>query len=343
MSSFELNFRPRGEDRLVLDATQRFASKLKAQMRAGESNGVSAELCQEYQALELTKLHWPSVLGGAEMGFRLKLQTLQLLARADAAALMVLEWPNWCGFAVAVHGPEGFGRGAACAVIDVDERLETTAQGLSGRWSYLPAALPNQLYLLCGTQLHRVSQAQLESSPPAGGALHAAGGCELTISGSTSIELGADAAAQISSHWRLFFAPLLTGLCRAAYEHARAYCLERETFGKKVAHHQAVAFILADMLLATESAELMLESVGAQLDAGAFDGNKVEAVEGAYLHAVEGALMVTNNAVQLLGAAGYVSDHPVEKWMREARALSVLCGGVDAARENAAQAMEAGE
>jgi len=114
---------------------------------------------------------------------------------------------------------------------------------------------------------------------------------------------------------RLEMAAILCGVSRAAYEHARAYCLERTTFGRVVAHHQGVAFMLADMAIAVEAAWLMVDAQHSL----------------AFLQARECALSVTVDAVQLLGAAGYVKDHPVEKWMREARELTMSFGGEDAA------------
>ena len=336
MSCVPLIFELGEDERLVMDAARRFAGTLKSQMRESESNGLSGDLQRDYEALELTRLHWPESLGGSEMGMRLKLQTLSELAIADAAATLALEWRSWSRFSVATHAPElALDRTAAVAV-DVDERLTVDDNGLQGKWAYLPVLDPTNLYVLKGTKLHLACDSQLSSAPVKAGALHAAGGCSVELSGSRRMELSVEAASQLSAHWRLFFGALLSGLSRAAYAHAREYCLERTTFGKKVAHHQGVAFILADMLVAVESSNLMLERVGVLLDTEGWGANAVEYAESAYLQAVEGALFVSTNAVQLLGAAGYVSDHPVEKWMREARALSVLCGGVDASRENAA-------
>jgi alkylation response protein AidB-like acyl-CoA dehydrogenase len=61
----------------------------------------------------------------------------------------------------------------------------------------------------------------------------------------------------------------------------------------------------------------------------------------AFAEAAEQAMFVTPNAVQILGGHGFMQDYPVEKWMREARALGLLFGGIDAAREDAAGALTA--
>jgi len=131
-----------------------------------------------------------------------------------------------------------------------------------------------------------------------------------------------DSRAALALHMpvdRLEVAAILCGVSQAAYEHAREYCLVRTTFGRKVAHHQGVAFMLADMAIAVEAAWLMVDARHPL----------------AFLQARECALAVTVDAVQLLGAAGYVRDHPVEKWMREARELSLMFGGEDGALEEA--------
>jgi alkylation response protein AidB-like acyl-CoA dehydrogenase len=54
-------------------------------------------------------------------------------------------------------------------------------------------------------------------------------------------------------------------------------------------------------------------------------------------------MFVTPNGVQVLGGHGFMQDYPVEKWMREARALGLLAGGVDAAREDAGRELAACE
>ena len=55
----------------------------------------------------------------------------------------------------------------------------------------------------------------------------------------------------------------------------------------------------------------------------------------ALVEAIEVSRFIGPNAVQLLGGHGFMRDHPVEKYMREVRALGLLLGGIDAAREEA--------
>ncbi|RIK91726.1 MAG: acyl-CoA dehydrogenase, partial [Proteobacteria bacterium] len=135
---------------------------------------------------------------------------------------------------------------------------------------------------------------------------------------------------------RLAVAALLVGVQRAASEFARDYATTRVAFGKPIAHHQALAFLLADMATAVEGTRLLVHEAALRLDRG---DDAAEACATAFLEAAEQAMFVTPNAVQVLGGHGFMQDYPVEKWMREARALGLLLGGVDAAREDAGAAL----
>jgi alkylation response protein AidB-like acyl-CoA dehydrogenase len=116
------------------------------------------------------------------------------------------------------------------------------------------------------------------------------------------------------------------GLARAAYEFALGYTQERRAFGKPVAHFQSVAFTLADMLMDVDAARWMLWRAAAGVDRGKPD---LAAIAAAGVHANEAAWRVADSGVQLLGGAGYVQDYPVEKWLRDTKALA-LCAPPDA-------------
>ena len=111
------------------------------------------------------------------------------------------------------------------------------------------------------------------------------------------------------------------GCARAAFEVARRYAEDRIAFGKPIGHFQAIAFLLADMATELDGARLLLWR-----GCGAFDRNAADAelrAAQAIVHAHAATFFVTSNAVQILGGAGYVQDHPVEKWMRDAKALAL--------------------
>jgi alkylation response protein AidB-like acyl-CoA dehydrogenase len=112
------------------------------------------------------------------------------------------------------------------------------------------------------------------------------------------------------------------GLARAAYETALEYTQERTAFGKPVAHFQAIAFTLAEMHMDVEAARWMVWRAAAGF--GVSDKPDGRDVAQAAVHANEAAWRVADNAVQLLGGAGFVQDFPVEKWMRDTKALALF-------------------
>jgi acyl-CoA dehydrogenase len=109
------------------------------------------------------------------------------------------------------------------------------------------------------------------------------------------------------------------GLARAAYEFALEYTQERKAFGKPVAHFQSIAFTLADMAMDVDAARWMVWRAATELDKGTWTSTVAAAA-----HANESAWRVADNGVQLLGGAGYVKDYPVEKWLRDSKALALF-------------------
>ncbi|HYN50294.1 MAG TPA: acyl-CoA dehydrogenase family protein [Thermoleophilaceae bacterium] len=120
-----------------------------------------------------------------------------------------------------------------------------------------------------------------------------------------------------------------TGLARAALEYALDYARERVQFGKPIAEHQAVAFRLADMALRVDASRLLVLRAARLLDTG--QETTVEAAM-AKLHASETAMWCTWAAIQTLGGWGYSREHPVEKWMRDAKLEEIEEGTSDIQR-----------
>jgi acyl-CoA dehydrogenase len=120
-----------------------------------------------------------------------------------------------------------------------------------------------------------------------------------------------------------------TGLARAALEYATAYARERVQFGKPIAEHQAISFRLADMAMRVDASRLLVWRAARLLDAG--ERATAEAAM-AKLHASETAMWCTWAAVQTLGGWGYSREHPVEKWMRDAKLEEIEEGTSDIQR-----------
>jgi acyl-CoA dehydrogenase len=118
-------------------------------------------------------------------------------------------------------------------------------------------------------------------------------------------------------------AALGIGLSQAAYEYALAYAKEREAFGAPIAQKQAVAFMLAEMATEISAARLLVWEAAWMIDQ---DGPAGREAYLAQVGAADTAMMVTDRAVQILGGHGYIREHPVELWMRNARGISSLIG-----------------
>ena len=122
---------------------------------------------------------------------------------------------------------------------------------------------------------------------------------------------------------RIAVAAQAVGTARAAFEAARDYAHERETFGKPIVEHQAVAFRLAEMATEVEVARQMYLHAAALEAAGE---NSIREASMAKLFASEMAERVCSGAIQIHGGYGYLGDYRVEKYYRDARVLQIYEG-----------------
>ena len=104
---------------------------------------------------------------------------------------------------------------------------------------------------------------------------------------------------------------------------AVTYAKERETFGKPVIDHQGLAFLLADMAAAAESARATYLHAARLRDAGRPFSRQASIAK---MVATDNAMKVTTDAVQVLGGAGYTRDFPVERYMRETKVMQIFEG-----------------
>jgi alkylation response protein AidB-like acyl-CoA dehydrogenase len=129
-----------------------------------------------------------------------------------------------------------------------------------------------------------------------------------------------------------FFAPAranvgaqAVGVSQAALDEARAYAKEREQFGKKITEFQAIQHKLAEIATALEAARSLTYRAGACIE----NNNQKEATKlasMAKLFASERAVEITDKALQVHGGAGYVSDHHIERFYRDARITKIYDG-----------------
>jgi alkylation response protein AidB-like acyl-CoA dehydrogenase len=122
---------------------------------------------------------------------------------------------------------------------------------------------------------------------------------------------------------RLGIAACAVGLAQAALDHAVGYAKERDQFGQRIIDFQGLGFMLADMATQVSAARALTLRAAALRDAGR--PYRVEAAQ-AKLFATDMAMRVTTDAVQVLGGYGYVTDHPVERYFREAKVLQIVEG-----------------
>jgi alkylation response protein AidB-like acyl-CoA dehydrogenase len=122
---------------------------------------------------------------------------------------------------------------------------------------------------------------------------------------------------------RLGVSAVAVGLAQSALDLAVGYAMEREAFGRAIAQHQGVSFLLADMAAAVESARATYLVAARRKDAGKPYSRQASIAK---LIATDAAMKVTTDAVQVLGGAGYTRDHPAERYMREAKVMQIFEG-----------------
>jgi alkylation response protein AidB-like acyl-CoA dehydrogenase len=124
---------------------------------------------------------------------------------------------------------------------------------------------------------------------------------------------------------RAALSAILTGVARAAVEYAVPYAKDREAFDQAIAQKQGIAFKLAEMHIETECMRWLTWKVASKLEQG------LDATRSAHLardYAAKSGMFVTDEGVQVLGGHGFIREHPVEMWYRNARTLGVLEGTV---------------
>ncbi len=131
-------------------------------------------------------------------------------------------------------------------------------------------------------------------------------------------------AMQTLDHTRITIAAQALGIAQGAFEVATKYARERKQFGKAIFDFQAVQFMLADMAMEIAAARELTYAAAARSERGEKDLTFFSAASKCF--ATDVAMKVTTDAVQILGGYGYVSDHPVERMMRDAKLTQIYEG-----------------
>jgi len=325
----------------VVDTAERFArEQLFATRRDAErARDLPAATLALARSIGFGDLGVPQTFGGAGLGALARCLVAEALAAGDpGGALRILR------HAIACTALSAFGDAARTAlegvqdavlVIDLANYIEVSGRAVRGRVPWIPADAADALVLLGRTRI-AVIRSGFQLTPVPGSALQASGGSDLMLDAAAHWSIQNDLAAQRAlAHTRLTLAALAIGAMRQTCIQSRDYALDRVAFGKPIAHHQSIAFLIADMRMATDAARVLLHEAAWRADRGLpFEA----AAAAAFVEAAEAGMFVGPNGVQIFGASGFMRDGPVEKPMRELRTLSLMAGGVDAARSDACAA-----
>ena len=127
-------------------------------------------------------------------------------------------------------------------------------------------------------------------------------------------------AMKVLDGGRISIAALSLGIARAALECAANYAKERRQFDRPISDFQGVRFPLADSKLEIEASHLLIQRAAALKDSGAPTTSESAMAK---LHASETAVRVTNRAVQVLGGYGYTREYPAERYLRDAKLMTI--------------------
>lgn len=124
---------------------------------------------------------------------------------------------------------------------------------------------------------------------------------------------------------RLAWSALAIGTGRAVLDYVSEYVKGRVAFGEPIAHRQSVAFMVANIAIELEGMRLVTYKAASRAEQNLEHGREVAL---ARRLASEYGMKIGTDGVQLLGGHGYVKEHPVERWYRDLRAISVMEGGL---------------
>lgn len=121
-------------------------------------------------------------------------------------------------------------------------------------------------------------------------------------------------------------AGLGVGGARSAFDYALQYGKERQQGGRPILDYQGMRWKFAEMATRIEAARGLVWDCARAYDTGAPASERARLSSMAKLFAAETAISVTNTALQVLGGHGYMKDHPVERYVRDARLIAIYEG-----------------
>lgn len=135
---------------------------------------------------------------------------------------------------------------------------------------------------------------------------------------------GFKTALETLDHTRPTIGAQALGIAQGALDQAIAYTKDRKQFGRSISEFQGVQFMLADMAMKVEAARLLVYTAAARAERGEKSLGFISSASKCFASDV--AMEVTTDAVQLFGGAGYTTDFPVERMMRDAKITQIYEG-----------------
>lgn len=133
------------------------------------------------------------------------------------------------------------------------------------------------------------------------------------------------------------------GLAEGALHYALEFARNRKAFGGPITDFQAIQFMFADMAIQIESARLLVYQAALMVDEGRYERKDAAYLSIAKTVATEAANKIASDCIQVLGAQGYLRDHPLERHFRDARQLMIVEGTSQVQRVVIARALLEGE
>ncbi len=372
-------FAPNDDQKLLMEASQKLSKALANRARETEKSGLAEDLSSAVKELGLGIVHLPEALGGAGLGLVSGVLLEEEIAAGDPAAAFALGGTAAFALAMAELAPADLAKDASSrpgAVAFGEPHPHRDRGGLSTVATKQGDAYTlrgEKAYVLGADRAERfVVFAQVDESKGYDGigaflvdgsvkpaplvlgrsrtlGLDAASFGGVTLEGVRGSLLTTDAGAILRFFVKhaLLNAARCVGLSRAAFDVTRDYVEQRRAFGKPVGHFQAVAFTVADRAIDVEASRALVWRAAWLWDSLA-EGHAKQDENAALLasaraiaHAHETAMRCGDDGVQLHGGAGFMRDYLVEKYMRDAKQLS-LYGMPTSCAEQLAAAIELG-
>jgi len=344
-----IDFDPGDDLALLVETARKFAAEaLRPRLRDAESaRAVEPSVRESFDAIGLAGLEWPEDADGAGLGPLARVLVNEELAAADAGASLALDAAGPALYAVlevddaevtnalreAVASP-----GTRVAFLDATtDRVAVNGQHIDADAAWVPADRVDLVVALVGDEVV-LAREGIETTALRGAGLRAAGACALHLAAAPIVARASrpGCGERVRARARVYAASLLLGVLRDACDFSRNYAQERQAFGRPIAHHQALAFLITDMQMALDGARLLVHEAAWHLETGR-DATEVAAA--AFAQCIEASRLIGPNGVQILGGHGFMADYPMEKAMRESRALGLWLGGFDAAIDDAGRAL----